>query len=284
MPCAAKSLADRGIGKSEIENARFLNSDRNPKRQMDWFGSQFRFRIGNSGIVHFRIFRFPNCPVPGVPLSAQSSPIDHDGRGPYIRASMKRLFLIATFGVALVILIVLFTQIDVTAAFTQIQRVGFAGAAAILAEMTIALLGPLLAWHILMRADGIRIRFGTTLVSGLMGRAVNLVSPLMYFGGEGVRTLHIARVTETPNRRVLGTILGGEFQLLTALSASIVGALIDYLRKRNSSWFTDLVDAAGNAVARCSCWAHSVRSVAGSSCPCQIHRIPDPNGNIPETA
>jgi Uncharacterised protein family (UPF0104). len=92
--------------------------------------------------------------------------------------------------------------------------------------MTVALLGPLLAWHILMRADGIQIRFGTTLISGLMGRAVNLVSPLMYFGGEGVRTIHIARVTETPNRRVLGTILGGEFQLLTALSASIVGALI----------------------------------------------------------
>jgi uncharacterized protein (TIRG00374 family) len=139
---------------------------------------------------------------------------------------MKRLFLIATFGVALVILIVLFTQIDVSAAFTQIQRVGFTGAAAILAEMTVALLGPLLAWHILMRADGIRLRFGTTLVSGLMGRAVNLVSPLMYFGGEGVRTIHIARVTKTPNRRVLGTILGSEFQLLTALSASIVGALI----------------------------------------------------------
>jgi hypothetical protein len=47
---------------------------------------------------------------------------------------MKRLFLIATFGVALAILIVLFTQIDVAAAFTQIQAVGFAGAAAILAE------------------------------------------------------------------------------------------------------------------------------------------------------
>jgi len=30
-----------------------------------------------------------------------------------------------------------------------------------------------------MRADGIRLRFRTTLVSGLMGRAVNLVSPLM---------------------------------------------------------------------------------------------------------
>src|SRR6185295_12246716 len=49
---------------------------------------------------------------------------------------------------------------------------------------------------------------------------------LMYFGGEGVRTFHIARVTDTPNRRVLGTVLGGEFQLLTALCASIVGALI----------------------------------------------------------
>jgi uncharacterized protein (TIRG00374 family) len=139
---------------------------------------------------------------------------------------MKRFFLIATFGVAIVILVVLGTQIDVPTTIAQLRRVGFAGAAAILAEMTIALLGPMLAWHILMRSDGIRIRFSTTLVSGLMGRAVNLISPLMYFGGEGVRTMHIARVTKTSNRRVLGTIMGGEFQLLTALSASIVGALI----------------------------------------------------------
>jgi uncharacterized protein (TIRG00374 family) len=183
----------------------------------------FGFEIQDRSFSSFSISRLQSQELR---IWRQPSSIDHHGRAPYIRASMKRLFLIATFGVALVILIVLFTQIDVAAAFTQIQRVGFAGAAAILAEMTVALLGPLLAWHILMRADGIRIRFGTTLISGLMGRAVNLVSPLMYFGGEGVRTIHIARVTETPNRRVLGTILGGEFQLLTALCACIVGALM----------------------------------------------------------
>jgi uncharacterized protein (TIRG00374 family) len=183
----------------------------------------FGFEIQDRSFSSFSISRLQSQELR---IWRQPSSIDHHGRAPYIRASMKRLFLIATFGVALVILIVVFTQIDVAAAFTQIQHVGFAGAAAILAEMTVALLGPLLAWHILMRADGIRIRFGTTLISGLMGRAVNLVSPLMYFGGEGVRTIHIARVTKMPSRRVLGTIVGSEFQLLTALSACIGGALM----------------------------------------------------------
>jgi len=139
---------------------------------------------------------------------------------------MKRLFLVVMSGIAIVILVVLFTQIDLAATLIQLQRVGLLGAAAILGGMTLALLSPLLAWHILMRAEGIRIGFGTTLISGVMGRAVNLVSPLMYFGGEGIRTIHVARITGTPARRVLGTILGAEFQLLTGFCASIAAAML----------------------------------------------------------
>ena len=59
-----------------------------------------------------------------------------------------------------------------------------------------------------------------------MGHSVNLISPMMYFGGEGVRTLHIARVTGTPRRRVLATIVAAEFQQMTALCSTIVVALI----------------------------------------------------------
>ena len=49
---------------------------------------------------------------------------------------------------------------------------------------------------------------------------------LMYFGGEGIRTFHIARKTGIPRRRVLATIVACEFQQLTALSATIVAALV----------------------------------------------------------
>jgi len=138
----------------------------------------------------------------------------------------KRLLLAATFAIAIAILVVLVLRIDLAATFSQLRRVGFPGAAVILLDLTVALLGPLLAWHILMRADGIRITFGTTLASSLMGHSVNLISPMMYFGGEGIRTFHIARVTGTSRRRVLATIMAAEFQQLTALSATIVAALV----------------------------------------------------------
>jgi len=139
---------------------------------------------------------------------------------------MKRFFLVVTLGIAIVILVVLFTYIDWASTLTQLRRVGVLGTAVILGGMTLSIMSPILAWHLLMRVEGIRIGFGTTLVSGLMGRAVNLISPLMYFGGEGLRTMHVARITGTPARRVLATILGAEFQLLTGFSASIVAAMI----------------------------------------------------------
>jgi Lysylphosphatidylglycerol synthase TM region len=147
----------------------------------------------------------------------------------------KRLLLVANFVIAITILVVLVTRIDLTATVHQLARVGFAGAAAVLLDMTLALLGPILAWHILMRSEGIHPRLPATLVSGLMGHAVNLIGPMMYFGGEGVRTLHIARVTGTPRRRALATVVAGEFQQLNALSATIIASLVVVVGGRNTS-------------------------------------------------
>ena len=138
----------------------------------------------------------------------------------------KQLFFAATSVAAITILIVLATRIDLAAMLAQIGRVGIFGAMLILLALALAMLGPLLAWHILMQLEGVPVRLGTTLISGLMGFSVNLISPLMYFGGEGVRTYHIASVTGIPRPRVLATIAAGEFQALTALTASIIAALI----------------------------------------------------------
>jgi uncharacterized membrane protein YbhN (UPF0104 family) len=138
----------------------------------------------------------------------------------------RRILFAATLVAAIAILVVLATRIDLAATFAQIGRVGISGAELLLLAMALAMLGPLLAWHILMGSEGIRIGLRTTLTSGLMGRSVNLISPMMYFGGEGVRTFHIASVTGISRRRVLATIVAAEFQALTALSASIVAALM----------------------------------------------------------
>jgi uncharacterized protein (TIRG00374 family) len=137
----------------------------------------------------------------------------------------NRILLGATFVLAVAILAALATRIDLAATFAQLKRVGFVGAAAILLDLAVASAGPWLAWHMLMRADGIKVGVPTTAASGLMGFSANLVSPMMYFGGEGVRTVHIARLTGTPRRRVLATIVAGEFQQLIALCATSVAAL-----------------------------------------------------------
>jgi len=106
-----------------------------------------------------------------------------------IGATRSRIVLIFTFAVAVTIVVVLCTQIDLPTTWRQVKHVGLFGAFLLLIDMTLALMGPCVAWHILMRTEGINVGLGTTFRSALMGHAVNLISPLMYFGGEGVDAL-----------------------------------------------------------------------------------------------
>ncbi len=138
----------------------------------------------------------------------------------------KQILFAFTFAAAVVILIALLLQLDIETTAAHLRAIGIAGAILMFADLAFALAGPLLAWHILMRVEAIPVRLNTTLASGLMGVAVNLISPLMYFGGEGVRTFHIAGVTGVPRPRVLATIVAGEFQALIALTASMLAALL----------------------------------------------------------
>lgn len=147
----------------------------------------------------------------------------------------NRLFFLATLALALAILAVIARQIDVGAAAAQLHRVGITGAGVMLLDMAVAMAGPLLGWHLLMRADGIDVRLGATLTAGLMGRAVNLVSPLMYFGGEGVRTFRVASLTGAPRSRILATVAASEFQMLVGLTASMALALVGILMGRRAA-------------------------------------------------
>ena len=148
--------------------------------------------------------------------------------------SRGRFIFLATLALALVILAVIASQVDLSAAAAQLRRVGFTGAGVMLLDMAIAMGGPLLGWHLLMRADGIDVRLSATMTAGLMGRAVNLVSPLMYFGGEGVRTFRIASLTGAPRSRILATVAASEFQMLIAMTASMALALAGILAGRRA--------------------------------------------------
>src|SRR5262249_39029049 len=105
-------------------------------------------------------------------------------------------------------------------------RVGLAGVAAFAVDIALTLAGPMVAWHLLMRAVGIPVAPRTTVASSLMGFACNLISPMSYFGGESIRTFHIASITGAPKRRVVATIVVSELQVLAALTASMLAALV----------------------------------------------------------
>jgi cysteinyl-tRNA synthetase len=119
----------------------------------------------------------------------------------------------------------LLTHIDLVRTAAQLRRVGISGTALFLGTHALALAGPLVAWHLQMRSDGIAVRFRTTLASFFMGRALNLISPMMYFGGESARTFHIASVCGVSRKRVLATIVVNELQVFSALTVVLLGAL-----------------------------------------------------------
>jgi uncharacterized protein (TIRG00374 family) len=109
-------------------------------------------------------------------------------------------------------------SVDLAQTGRELGRVGWWGCALFLLNIALTIGGPFLGWHLLMRSLGIPVRLGTTLLSGLVGRAANLLSPMSYFGGEGVRTFHIAAVTGVPRRRVLATVAVSEFQVMAGLT------------------------------------------------------------------
>jgi uncharacterized protein (TIRG00374 family) len=135
-----------------------------------------------------------------------------------MKRTPKRLFLAASGLLALILLGFICRSIDLPLAARHLGRIGIVGCAIFLANILLSLGGPLLGWHLLMRSVGIPVRFGTSVASFLMGRACNLISPMSYFGGESVRTVHIAAVSGSPKRQVLATIVVSEFQMLAGLT------------------------------------------------------------------
>jgi len=125
-------------------------------------------------------------------------------------------FGLLLFGLA--VLGVTARSVDLSQAGRELGRVGCGGSVLFLLNIAVTIGGPFLGWHLLMRSLGIPVGIGTTLLSGLLGRATNLLSPMSYFGGEGVRTFHIAAMTGVPRRRVLATVAVSEFQVMAGLT------------------------------------------------------------------
>lgn len=110
---------------------------------------------------------------------------------------------------------------DLSQSWHALERVGLFGTAAFLVNIAITIGGPFVGWHLLMRSLGVPIPLRTTFSSGLLGRAVNLLSPFNYFGGESIRTLMVAAVTGVPRRRILAAVVASEMQVMTGLTVFV---------------------------------------------------------------
>jgi hypothetical protein len=127
------------------------------------------------------------------------------------------LFMAGSVGVVLV-----FRLIDINEAIAQIARIGYLGSAVFVLNLAVTFLAPAVGWHLLMRADGIPVTLRQSLVSGLMGHAFNLITPMMYMGGEPIRVFHIASVTGVSKRQVLATIIVNKVQEIAGLALLLV--------------------------------------------------------------
>ncbi len=127
------------------------------------------------------------------------------------------LFLVGVAGVVLV-----FHLIDFNAALAQIAHIGTIGSIVFVLNLAVTFLAPAVGWYFLMRADGIPVTMRQSLVSGLMGHSFNLITPMMYMGGEPIRVFHIASVTGASKRQVLATIIVNKVQEVAGLAFFIV--------------------------------------------------------------
>jgi len=130
----------------------------------------------------------------------------------------KRILSLVLLLVGLGIVGLIARTVDLAQAWKELCRIGGLGAAAFVVNILITIGGPFLGWHLLMRSLDIPVPLSTTLLSGLIGRACNLLSPMSYFGGESVRTFHVAAVTGSPRRRVLAAVVVSEFQVMAGLT------------------------------------------------------------------
>lgn len=134
----------------------------------------------------------------------------------------KPIIIILLFLVGVAGLVLVFHLIDIKKALSQIANIGYFGSAVFILNLAVTFLAPAVGWHFLMRADGIPVTLRQSLVSGLMGHAFNLITPMMYMGGEPIRVFHIASVTGASKRKVLATVIVSKVQEIAGLALLLV--------------------------------------------------------------
>jgi hypothetical protein len=122
-----------------------------------------------------------------------------------------------------------------------IGQVGWLGILIFIANSSCTLIIPAMGWWLLMRAEGIPVSLGTTVLANLMGFPLNFVTPSMYLGGEPLKVVYISRVCNVTKRRVLATIIVAKFQELGGLILAMIVATAllvwhtDYFTVRNEA-------------------------------------------------
>jgi uncharacterized protein (TIRG00374 family) len=135
----------------------------------------------------------------------------------------KPLLILVLFLVGVAILVVLFHVIDFREALEKVAQIGYLGSFFFILNIGVTFLAPGVAWHLLMREEGIPVTLRQSCTSALMGHAFNLITPMMYLGGEPIRTFHVAGVCRVSKRRVLATIIVNKVQELAGLALFLIG-------------------------------------------------------------
>jgi uncharacterized protein (TIRG00374 family) len=156
----------------------------------------------------------------------------------------KPIIITSLFAVGVIILVVLFHVIDVQQSIIQIGRIGLFGSLLFVLNIGLTFLAPSFGWHLLMRAEGINITFRQTATSALMGHAFNLITPMMYVGGEPIRVFHVAGMCNISKRRVLATIIVSKFQEVVGLALFMIfGTAVTVLTARDSLKSVEIIAA-----------------------------------------
>jgi len=150
------------------------------------------------------------------------------------------LILFAALGIAGFCAVAALAGVEET--WKSVRNVGFGCVAAYFAACLGTLVFPALGWHLLLRAENVRLSLFDTLRANVMGFPVNFITPSMYLGSEPLKVFYISGISGASKRAVLATVIVSKFQELVGLSLGLVLCAIYF------AWNTTLIDIRSEAL------------------------------------
>ncbi len=113
---------------------------------------------------------------------------------------------------------------------SQVNAIGFVGAAAIFGDVFLAIAAWTASWWVILISYGVKLPLRSVIGSRLSGFAVSYITPSLYFGGEPIRAAMVVKRTDAPTTRIVATIvverfLGGMSLLLFIMIGAVYAVL-----------------------------------------------------------